>query len=40
MKDYIEMRQKLMDVARDALNAGDLALAKEKRALLERLDAL
>ena len=39
MKDYIEKRQKLMDEARDALNAGDLALAKEKREAIEALDA-
>ena len=39
MKDYIEKRQKLMDEARDALNASDLALAKEKREAIEALDA-
>lgn len=38
MKDYIEKRNALMEEARAALSAGDLALAQERREAVEALD--
>lgn len=38
MKDYLEKRNALMEEAKAALAAGDLALAQEKREAIENLD--